>query len=347
MRSPGLSPAMATILLLAACAGGPSPSTTTPASAVQSSAPHPSVEPATPEPSATLDLPPITDLESAGALAIGAAPFPDFLTLAGDYAFVGGVDKGVGRFDLTTGALVDSIVIEGEPCASPDAGLESVWTATCEGPGLVRIDTATGATTAVDVGGIIPSHEATIGVGEGAAWIVVGTSERELVRVDPATNAVSGRFPISGTPVSVRAGLGDIWVADPPANVVHRVDPTSGAVLATIGVGEKPQFLAVGEGAVWTLDQNSGTISRIDPATNTVVATIALGEPVYGGDIAAGGGSVWVRGRDTLLFQADPATNAIVAIYGPGAGSGGVSAKDDAVWFTAHAIRTVYRLPIS
>ena len=163
--------------------------------------------------------------------------------------------------------------------------------------------------------------------------------------MDPATNAVTGRFPIEGTPTAVRAGLGGgLGLATPRANHILRVDPASGEIVATIDVGIQPQFIAVGEGALWTMNQRSGTVSRVDPATNSVTATIELGEQVQGGDIAVGGGYVWLRGSRTLLFKIDPATNEVVARYGPHAGSGSVAADDTAVWITAHDITTIWRL---
>ena len=300
-----------------------------------------------PTPRPTITLPDMIDLGTTTAIAIKATPNPDFIVLAGGYAFASGVGKGIGRFDGTTGALIDSLLIDGGTCEALDAGFGSAWTATCSGPGLVRIDPATGATTSIDLDGHIPDSEASIGAGEGGVWIVVGNGDRELIRVDPATNTVSNRYPIKGSVEAVRAGLGAVWVSDSPLSVIHRVDPASGAIVATINVGTTPQFLAVGEGAVWTMNQDSGSVSRIDPATNTVVATIELGEQVRGGDIAVGGGYLWLRGSRTLLFQIDPATNEIVARYGPPAGSGSVAADDTAVWITAHDITTIWRLEYS
>lgn len=336
-----------TTLLLAGCSSAPAASepsgaATTPA-ATEAASPTAALT-AKPTPRPTLMLPDVTDLGTTTATVIKATPNPDFIVLAGGYAFASGVGAGVGRFDGTTGALLDSIAIPGESCEALDAGFGAAWTATCDAPGLARIDAVSGAVTTVDLGGRIPEPEASIGVGEGAVWIIIGGSPRKLLRVDPATMSVTATYEIPGLPTAVRAGLGALWASDPNASVVHRVDPASGAVVATIKVGRQPQFIAVGEGALWTMDQASGTVSRVDPATNSVVATIQLGETVQGGDIDVGGGYVWLRGSRTLLFQIDPATNEIVARYGPNSGSGSVAADDHAVWITAHDITTVFRL---
>ncbi|HSO29227.1 MAG TPA: hypothetical protein VLS28_04945 [Candidatus Sulfomarinibacteraceae bacterium] len=348
----------AIVLLVAACSGalitpapdgvGSTPGPTEPVAPIDAPTVAPTGTPRTgPTPTPALDLPNVIDVRTTTATVIKATPSPDFIVLAGVYAFASGVGNGVGRFDLATGDLVGSIAIPGDSCEALDAGFGAAWTATCDGPGLARIDAATGAVSTVELGGRIPDSEASVGAGEGAVWVIVDGSPRTLVKVDPASMTMVGAFEIPGTPTAVRAGLGAAWVADPALDVVHRVDPASGLIVATIPVGRQPQFLAIGEGSVWTMDQVDGTVSRVDPGTNTVIATIELGEVVRGGDIAVGGGSVWLRGSRTLLFRIDPATNEIVERYGPSAGSGSVAADEDAVWITAHDITTIWRLEYS
>ena len=144
----------------------------------------------------------------------------------------------------------------------------------------------------------------------------------------------------------MRAGLGAVWISDPSASVIRRFDPETEKLTADIAVGRQPQFLAVGEGSVWTMDQLGASVSRIDPATDAVSATIKLGETVQGGDIAVGGGFVWLHSSNTLLFKIDPATNEVVARYGPSSGSRGVAADDSAAWITAHDTTTIWRLPL-
>ncbi|HKU13364.1 MAG TPA: hypothetical protein VJQ52_03160 [Steroidobacteraceae bacterium] len=125
---------------------------------------------------------------------------------------------------------------------------------------------------------------------------------------------------------------------------MQRIDPKTNKKAATIAVGPVPRFLAVGEHAVWTLNQGDGSVTRIDPTTNAVAATIPVGVPGSGGDIDAGGGRVWVRATKVLLSEIDPASNRVVATYGPAAGSGAVRLTNSAVWVTAHDINTVWTL---
>ena len=290
-------------------------------------------------------LPAAVNLAQTGATKIDASPAPDFIILGTTYAFVTDVGNGIGRFDLRTGALVDSLEIPGTSCEGLDVGFGSVWSATCS-PKLARIDETTGHVTLIDLPDRGWDTESSVGAGEGAIWITVGQPNRTLVRVSPTTNAVTGTFPMPIGATAVRAGLGAIWITVPLKNTLLRVNPTDGTVAAQIPVGGGPRFLALGEGAVWVMNQLDGTISRVDPSSNAVVATIDFGERIRGGDVAVGGGAVWVHGSTTLLARIDPVTNTITKRYGPQVGSGGVAANDDAVWVTAHDVKTIWRLPV-
>jgi virginiamycin B lyase len=346
MRS-GVLLVFATASLLAGCmtpTSAPSPTSQTTSAAT--SAPASATPGPTRTVTPTLTLPEQVDLTTLGALHIDARPSPDFAVVADGFLFVGGVGEGIAQLDRT-GQQVQTWTVPGESCGAMDVGFGSVWSATCEAPGLARIDVESGTLTPIELGGVMPDSESSVATGAGAVWVVIGDATRTLLRVDPDSNTVTDRYPIPPGSIAVRAGEGAVWIADPPNDEVHRVDPATGEVVTTIEVGARPQFLTVGLGAVWTMDQNDGTVSRIDPASNAVVATIRLGEVVRGGDIATGGGFLWLRGSQTLQFKIDPASNEIVARYGPNAGSGSVAADDTAVWITDHDTFTIWRLPLS
>lgn len=350
-RASGWASLLVVVGLLAAIVGcTPSGSSTSPSPSAS-----PAVETASPSPAATTEatpgptanLPPLQDIVDAGATAYGLAPAPDFAILANGFLYVGGVGPEADRIAKVDdqGATVTELEISGGTCGAFEVGFNAVWSMTCSGPGLARIDLASDSVTSIEIGAIADS-ESSVGAGQDAVWAVLFGDPRTLVRVDPATNAVAASYPIEGQPTAVRVGFGAVWITDPAANVVYRFDPSAGAVVGTIEVGARPQFLAVGAGAVWTMNQADGTVTRIDPGTNGIAATIQLGEGIQGGDITVGGGYVWLRGSDTLLFKIDPATNQVVARYGPSSGSGSVAADDRAVWVTAHDTRTIWRLPL-
>ena len=86
-------------------------------------------------------------------------------------------------------------------------------------------------------------------------------------------------------------------------------------------------------------------MTRIDPRTGRT-DRIAAGVAGEGGDLTAGGGSVWARGSGTLLTRIDPGRRRVVARYGPPSGSGAVIVGGGAVWISAHDVNAVWRLPL-
>jgi virginiamycin B lyase len=289
-----------------------------------------------------------TDVTDAGATSIAV--------IGGDWLSAG--EKGVWltgpaliyRLDPESGQTVATIDIPENPCEGTAVGLGSVWTATCEKPGLARIDPVTNKVSAhlklslpEALGG-----EASVGVGGGSVWLVVDGPDCtgcRVAQIDPKAMLVLAEIPVLGGSAGVRFGEDAVWVTNPVKNTVTKIDYRLRKVVQTTVVGTQPRFLAVGEGAVWTLNQKDGNISRVDPDTGKVT-DVRLGFAGDGGGITTGGGWVWVRGGDQLLARIDPQTNQVVEIYGPATGSGDVVVGFNAVWFSSHGDHTVWRMPI-
>lgn len=281
---------------------------------------------------------------------IHAEPFGDWVLVAFHRAWVLGVGKGIGRYDVSTGELLGTSSIDGETCAAPDDGFGSLWVPTCGEGAVHRVDPETGQVVATIP--VTPSEftEGSVGAGEGGVWIVAdgeSCSGCILVRIDPDRNRIAARYDIPKHGTNVRAGLGGIWIAYPDTDEVLRVDPTSGTVVARIDVGDAPRFLDVGLGGVWVMNQPDGSVSHIDPKTNRVVDTIVIDESgIGGGDLTIGEGSVWVRASAELVAVIDPERGRVVQRIGPALGSGSASAGDGQLWIAAHDEFALYRIPL-
>lgn len=69
-----------------------------------------------------------------------------------------------------------------------------------------------------------------------------------------------------------------VWVTSRAGNELVRVDPATNAVVARVPVGTFPVWPALApDGTVWVPNNMDNTVSIVDPATNTVVRTIAAG----------------------------------------------------------------------
>lgn len=294
----------------------------------------------------TVALPEIQDIEEAGALVIDTTGNADWVTLAGDSAWVANLGRGISRYDLATGDLLGEIETN-EICLAMDEGFGSLWAGDCVDNTLLRIDVATGELVAtIDLPFASIPDESSVAVGDDGVWILSTGTQPDLVRIDPATNEVTETFPAPSEATAVRAGDGSLWITRASTGQLLRVDPATGQELAEIDVAPESIFLAFGEGGVWTMGSATGEVVHVDPVTNSVVATIPTGGPIQGGDIAVGGGYVWARITEVLVAQIDPATDTVVARYGPPSASGSVDADDQAVWVSDYIAQAVWRLPL-
>ena len=289
------------------------------------------------------ELPALVDISTAGAVPIEATYAVDRAVIAGGRAWVAGMGDGIGVLD-GNGRLRRSVEVDGA-CGAMDVGFGAVWTVSCDLAAVVRVDIDSGAADVAELDLPLGDPEGSVGAGEGAAWVVAGTEADQLVGIDPRTLEVATTYAIPAGGAGVRAGFGAVWVTRPRSDELLRVDAESGQVVS-IHVPGGPRSLALGRDAVWVLGQRGGTVSRVDPATNAVAATIALGGPVDTGDIAVGGGGVWVRGGGALVTRIDPATDAVTDRYGPLQDGGGVAAGDSAIWITAKGDAMIWCLPV-
>jgi hypothetical protein len=112
-----------------------------------------------------------------------------------------------------------------------------------------------------------------------------GPEQATLVRIDPASNAITGSVDLlNGTPSgnavdtsSMVAAAGSIWVVAYFENEVLRVDPSAMAITAAIPVGRSPSSIAYDGHSLWVALNNAQTVSRIDPARNLVVQSVHVG----------------------------------------------------------------------
>jgi virginiamycin B lyase len=160
--------------------------------------------------------------------------------------------------------------------------------------------------------------EGSIGAGEGAVWVVVvGQQGRTmLTRFNSETGAAEANIPLDQGSISAVVGFGSIWVTNNEKNLLYRIDPKTNSVVSTTTLREHPRFLTTGEGSIWVLNQGDGSVQRIGTVTGKVVATIdTLPGYCSGGDIATGGGYVWVTLKGYPVVQIDPRTNAMKRAY--------------------------------
>ena len=216
------------------------------------------------------------------------------------------------RIDPTTDDL------DGEPILVPGAsavavGFGSIWVAGTEG--VTRLDPGEGGRVVIP-GEFVEIEDLT--VDKDYVWVTdSGVPGREeagdgrLVRIDPATDQISGEAPVGLDPRAVASDGEFVWVANVEDGTVDKVGRGGGVAPQTtikLGPGARPTNIAAGEGGIWLTDFTGEELLQIDPAENQLV-----GDPVGVGPrprgVAVGSSSVWVAsGGANRVIEVNPRT---------------------------------------
>jgi hypothetical protein len=143
----------------------------------------------------------------------------------------------------------------------------AVWVADAEARTVTRIEPGSGrATATIRLPVANSGAPSQITVYAGVVWVY---QQDAVVRIDPATNSVTGStavVPVRGG--TLAAGSGGIWVltSTPPPRraALERIDARGHPGRAE-ALGGHPSALVTGGGAVWVIDARSGTIRRFQP----------------------------------------------------------------------------------
>jgi class 3 adenylate cyclase len=135
----------------------------------------------------------------------------------------------------------------------------------------------------------------TLAVGDGAVWALQG-GDATLVRIDPATNRITGHFATgaieTATLIPVR---GDLWICECIRHEVLRFDPRTGQK-TTFHYAQQPWGLVpvadARQPTLWLLDSAGATLTRVNPTTGRSGSPLGLaGVPT---EAVLTHGSIWV-----------------------------------------------------
>jgi streptogramin lyase len=208
------------------------------------------------------------------------------------------------EIDPATNSITKHIVVDTLEADPLVYSFGSLWLVNREGQ-LLRVNPATGTTLAtIKVQG--PADWSPIlATGAGSVWVASG-DRHAVIRVDPATNSISGAVTgISHTSSLLTVGVGQnaVWAhanaAADGRGILYRIDPAKAKIVAKIVTSQVAggQYggtnIAFGAGSIWTINGNS-RVSRIHAKPLRVVKskTTPMPDPVF---IGFGYHSVWVQ----------------------------------------------------
>jgi dipeptidyl aminopeptidase/acylaminoacyl peptidase len=257
------------------------------------------------------------------------APGAWFLAASADAAWIGFPGSSViQRVDAATNEMTRQIQLPGDGIGAIAADDRAVWVEVIQDRSdqgrqnlalLVRIDPQTSQVVATIPLEGLSGYDDEIAIGAGDVWVagvnLTGPSEErgaELVRIDPITNTVSARLPVSA--FSVRAGADVTWVTSPADGVndsLHKpeewvarsIDPLSNEISPpTLLPGNASGVLGVTADGVWFSGYDAeGLIHPVRLQNDAFDASVPPIDAVYT-DMALDGatGTIWIAATSAL-----------------------------------------------
>jgi YVTN family beta-propeller protein len=164
---------------------------------------------------------------------------------------------------------------------------------------------------------------------DGTAMVASCEFSGDLVRIDLATDSVSGTLHVGGQPVDVKLGPdGSVfYVANQKRNGVSVIDAATLSERGFIPTGPGAHGLYPSRDARWlyVTNRGGGSVSVLDFATGAVHDTWAVGGSPDMGGVSADGTQLWLSGRyDRAVYVIDTRTGGLVHTIAVGGGPHGL-----------------------
>jgi hypothetical protein len=228
----------------------------------------------------------------------------------------------------------------------------TAWISDWSASQIAAVDLAAGRVTGtLQVGGQ-QDEPVSMTSGAGSLWVLRFSGL--LLRIDPASGAITKRFPVAGLGADVAYGDGFIWmITDEPAadgghEHLYKIDPSRDVIVKAAPIpGAGPACAAFpGPHGIWIGCAGVDHVTLINQDSLEPVQTLRVRSGGFTPQIAPGRNAVWVL-TPSGLARADPATGRITAIihtgYAPSALSAPALVMDsaDRLWITGSLLTVV------
>jgi hypothetical protein len=257
----------------------------------------------------------------------------------------------------TTPALLPSTVTTripvpfGQPGGMTMLG-STAWISDWSASQIAGVDLAAGRVTRTLQVGSQQDEPVSMTSGAGSLWVLDFAGP--LLRIDPASGAITKRFGVRGLGADVAYGNGFIWiVTDDPADgggqeYLYKIDPSRDVIVKVAPIPGAGTACAASPGpqGIWVACAAADRITLINQDSLKPVQSLRVHSGGYTPQIVPGQKAVWVL-TPSGLARVDPATARITAIihvsYAPSAMSAPYLIMDSAgrLWITGSLLTVV------
>jgi hypothetical protein len=294
-------------------------------------------------------------LDVAVAVALIAAAVTAVMTGRGSRppapAPAGGPGAAAGPALLPSSVRARIPVPSGQPGGMTMLG-STAWISDWSASQIAGVDLAAGRVTRTLQVGSRQDEPVSMTSGAGSLWVLDFSGP--LLRIDPASGAITRRFPVPGLGADVAYGDGFIWVityepaADGDHEYLSKIDPSRDVILKTAPIpGAGPACAASpGPHGIWIGCAGTDHITLISQDSLKPAQSLPVDSGGYTPQIVPGRDAVWVL-TPSGLARADPATGRITAIirtsYAPSTMSAPALIMDsaDRLWITGSLLTVV------
>ena len=229
----------------------------------------------------------------------------------------------------------------------------TAWISDWSASRIAGVDLAAGRVTRTVRAGGQQDEPVSMTSGAGSLWVLDFAGP--LLRVDPASGAITKRFGVRGLGADVAYGDGFIWViTDDPADggggqeYLDKIDPSRDVIVKAAPIPGAGTACAASPGprGIWIACAAADRITLINQDSLKPVQSLRVRSGGYTPQIVPGRDAVWVL-TPSGLARADPATARITAIihvgYAPSALSAPALIMDSAgrLWITGSLLTVV------
>jgi hypothetical protein len=228
----------------------------------------------------------------------------------------------------------------------------TAWISDWSASQIAGVDLAAGQVTRTVRVGDQQDEPVSMTSGAGSLWVLDFSGP--LLRIDPASGAITERFPVRGLGADVAYGNGFIWmITDEPTTdgdqeYLDKIDPSRDVIVKAAPIPGAGTACAASPGprGIWIACAAADRITLINQGSLKPVQSLRVHSGGYIPQIVPGRNAVWVL-TPSGLARADPATARITAIIHVGYASSAMSAPalimDSAgrLWITGSLLTVV------